>query len=518
MHDEKHIEESPTAQELETGDVALNLVGEHAHAFDPATEARVLRKVDRFFLPYLDFNIMTKSTTLPLALNWLTYCKAILGSAILFGMTADLSLSVVVDPNTKPPTVSTNRLSWATSLFYFGMLAGLYPLTIALQRLHTGRLLGGIVIVWSTTCMATAGISTWRGLYVQRFFLGFVESVIPTAATTIISNYYTQREQALRQTAWLWTPSAAIILGGLLNYGFAHIDGGSLRPWQYIYLLAGTLSLVFGLLCFAIPDSPVTAWFLTKEERIVAVERLRRGQTGVTSHKIKWSQVVEAFLDVKLYLLAIMSTASWTTNGAVTGFGPLIVSTFGWNSFQSILLQFPLAAVYGCSLVLGGFISSRVPNVRIVVLIIFSLPVIAGFTMIWKSTWSHHAATPLVGFALIGFYGAAAGQTFALSLSNTAGATKKTVMVSSVWAGFVVGNIVGPQLVKSQSRKQHYPELWLGLIICQCILVVCAGILYAVLRRANRKKDQRCGDEADKDRFAFQDLTDKANPYFRYVL
>lgn len=27
------------------------------------------------------------------------------------------------------------------------------------------------------------------------------------------------------------------------------------------------------------------------------------------------------------------------------------------------------------------------------------------------------------------------------------------------------GNIVGPQLVKSQTKAKHYPELWLGLII-----------------------------------------------------
>lgn len=32
-------------------DVAFRLVGEQAHAYDPATEARVVRKCDWFFLP-----------------------------------------------------------------------------------------------------------------------------------------------------------------------------------------------------------------------------------------------------------------------------------------------------------------------------------------------------------------------------------------------------------------------------------------------------------------------------------
>lgn len=127
------------------------------------------------------------------------YDKAILGSAVLFGMTKDLSLTVV-NTQTTPPTTSTQRLSWATSVFYFGMLAGLYPMTFALQRFNIGRILGGVVVVWAGICMLTAAVTTYEGLYAQRFFLGFVESIIPTGFMCIVSGYYTQEEQALRQS------------------------------------------------------------------------------------------------------------------------------------------------------------------------------------------------------------------------------------------------------------------------------------------------------------------------------
>lgn len=99
------------------------------------------------------------------------YDKAILGSATLFGMTSDLALSVK-DYSTSPPTVDTSRLSWATSIFYFGMLAGLYPMTFILQRFNVRTVLGPVVLIWAIVCAATAGVSTWQGLYVQRFFLG----------------------------------------------------------------------------------------------------------------------------------------------------------------------------------------------------------------------------------------------------------------------------------------------------------------------------------------------------------
>jgi hypothetical protein len=74
-------------------------------------------------------------------------------------------------------------------MFYFGMLAGLYPMTFVLQRFHVGRTLGGVATVWSLICMLTAAVKSWQGLYSQRFFLGFIESIIPRAFMTIISSY-----------------------------------------------------------------------------------------------------------------------------------------------------------------------------------------------------------------------------------------------------------------------------------------------------------------------------------------
>jgi MFS family permease len=238
------------------------------------------------------------------------YDKAILGSAVLFGMTTDLDLTIT-DRSTVPPSVDTSRLSWATSLFYFGMLAGLYPMSFALQRFDIGRVLGGIVVLWGGICMLTAAVTSYQGLYAQRFFLGFVESIVPTGFMCIVSGYYTQQEQSLRQSWWFSSTGLFTIIGGALNYGFAQISGGGLRSWQYIYLLAGALTVLFGVFCFAMPNSPVTAWFLTKEERFAAVERLRYSQTGVRCTKIKMSQVKESLLDVKVYLIFIMMASAY---------------------------------------------------------------------------------------------------------------------------------------------------------------------------------------------------------------
>jgi MFS family permease len=432
-------------------------------------------------------------------------------------MTTDLHLSTI-DRSTTPPTTSTARLSWATSLFYFGMLAGLYPMTFALQRFNLGRILGGVVILWSLICMLTAAVTTYQGLYVQRFFLGFVESIIPTGFMCIVSSYYTQQEQALRQSWWFSSTGLFTIIGGALNYGFAQITAGELKRWQYIYILAGCLTFLFGLWCFILPNSPATAFFLKPSERIVAVERLRKSATGVRCQAIKGYQLREAVLDVKIYLVFILMASAYTVNGAVSGFGPLIVSTFGWSTLGSILWQFPLGGICFFTILLSGYASAKIPNIRLIVLVVNCLPVIAGCAMIWKSKWTHHAALPVAGYSIIGTFGAVVSQTISIGMSNVAGATKKSAMAAAIFAAYCVGNIVGPQLIKSQTKSKHYPELWTGLIICYCITIVTAGALYVVLWKENKRRDATEVDEVERDRVAFMDLTDGENPYFRYVL
>lgn len=78
-----------------------------------------------------------------------------------------------------------------------------------------------------------------------------------------------------------------------------------MTPWQYIYVLAGGLTFLFGIWCFFLPNSPLTAWFLSAEERVVAIERLRQGQTGVKNQTIKTGQIKEALLDAKVWLVAL---------------------------------------------------------------------------------------------------------------------------------------------------------------------------------------------------------------------
>lgn len=289
-------------------DIALTIVPENAQPWDKNLERRIVRKIDFILLPIMFIGY-----------SLVYYDKAILGGAAVFGITTDLHLRVLV-PDTKPPRYSTLRLSWATSLFYFGMLAGLFPLTYLFQRFHAGRTIGTVVIIWGAVAMSTAGVTTYHGLYAQRFFLGFCESIVPTAFMVIVSGYYTQAEQTWRQCLWYSSTGGMTVMGALINYGFAHIPKtAALRPWQYLYLTAGAITVLFGIGLLFLPNSPADAWFLNAEERRIAVERLRGGQMGVRCQKIKGYQILEAVKDIKVWLITMSMGIAYVINGGVSG-------------------------------------------------------------------------------------------------------------------------------------------------------------------------------------------------------
>ncbi len=61
--------------------------------------------------------------------------------------------------------------------------------------------------------------------------------------------------------------------------------------------------------------------------------------------------------------------------------------------------------------------------------------------MIWKSTWSHHAATPVVGYTIIGFFGPVVSLIISIGMANVAGATKKSFTAAAIFIAYCVGNV-----------------------------------------------------------------------------
>ena len=143
----------------------------------------------------------------------------------------------------------------------------------------------------------------------------------------------------------------------------------------------GPITVVWGLfIAWHLPSSPATARWLTQEQRLMAIERIRANKTGTAAQGIKWHQVREAGRDPRLYLCALAVFSASVPNGGISSFGATIVAGFGFRTKQTTLLGMSTG---GCETVamLIGVVLSRWTKMRGVPAALCILVAIIGAVM-----------------------------------------------------------------------------------------------------------------------------------------
>lgn len=68
-----------------------------------------------------------------------------------------------------------------------------------------------------------------------------------------------------------------------------------------------------------LPNEPSSARFLNAVDKTKAVDRVQENMTGIKNNTWKWSQSIEALLDVKIWLLVSIQLAQNIANGGLHG-------------------------------------------------------------------------------------------------------------------------------------------------------------------------------------------------------
>ena len=161
--------------------------------------------------------------------------------------------------------------------------------------------------------------------------------------------WYLKKEQGSRTGIWFAQNAVANALGSFLAYGLAKHDAAgdfTIPGWKVLFVLLGGLTVVLGLaVLFFLPDSVRSARFLSDDDRLLAVRRVKSNQTGVGSKKHQWYQVKEALLDPLTWLYCLYALAVNIFNGAVTSFFSILIKALGFNGLDSLLLSAPGGAV-----------------------------------------------------------------------------------------------------------------------------------------------------------------------------
>ncbi|KAJ7623484.1 MFS general substrate transporter [Roridomyces roridus] len=472
-------------------DFIADLSDMNATELDQAEVKRIERKIEWLILPALSVCYMFYYVD-----------KTTLSYAAIFGIKKDLNLG--------------------KSEYAVGWLGWAIPTNMLMQKFPLNKYLAVNIFVWGVLLMAQAASRNFTDIAILRTLSGAAEAVADPAFVLITSTWYTRAQQPSRIGVWYCSNGIGIALGGLLGFGIGE-SSPYLAHWKYEFLIIGALCAAWSIFLYlVVPDSPYESHWFTRRERLIIVSRKRDDQNGTDNRRWDASQVLEAFLDIKIYLFFLFGFTANVPNGGTSNFGTLIVQGFGFNTFETTLMQIPYGTVIVLFILAAIYANNRLPpGNRTYLMVATNIPTVFGFSMV---AWAKPKAARLIGFCDTDETQGASNATFVVGLSlvsgNVGGQTKKALASAAVFLGVATGNIVGPFLFLDRQA----PTYITGVVACMVsrileIVVILALRLVFVL--ANRKRDRAVAEgrvEYDERETALQDLSDWKNPAFRYVL
>lgn len=222
-----------------------------------------------------------------------------------------------------------------------------------------------------------------------------------------------------------------------------------------IFLFTGLVTILsVPVVAWKLDNEPGTARFLTETEQYMAVERLRANQAGADSREIRWAQVLEVFTDLKTYLFFVMSLGNNIGAQVINTFGPLVLNGLGFDPYVTSLLTIPFGAMQVMVILFVAYAAVKV-RWKSLTLGSILLPIIVGLVILFLlPRTSNNTAGLLIGYYLLSFIFGCNTLIVAWIVANTAGQTKRSVIMSVFNAASSAGNIMGPLLFRSQDAPK----------------------------------------------------------------
>lgn len=254
--------------------------------------------------------------------------------------------------------------------------------------------------------------------------------------------------------------------------------------------------------------------------------------------------VAEAGIEPKTYLWIGMAMLLNIGASVTNVFGPLILSGLGFDKYETTLLNMPFGALQLIVILVASYLAQKA-RLKAAILAAFMLPVVAGLAILYAipRTQSVQGAL-LAGYYLLAFLFGGNPLIVTWIVGNTAGTTKKSIVMSLYNAATSAGNIVGPLLFSEKDAPAYHP----GLRACLGIFVALVAVVFiqwgnlVVLNRTQERRRVRNGkpakmvDRSMMDQYqeeghqedredgeqqigdnAFLDLTDRENDEFVYI-
>lgn len=210
--------------------------------------------------------------------------------------------------------------------------------------------------------------------------------------------WYLKVEQPFVSACWQAMLGAQSAIGGLLGFGFYHVQKThGLFGWQWMTIAIALFSFVAGtVILLFLPDSPTQARWATEDEKVKFVERVRSNNQGIKQKHFRRDQLVEAFTDPYTLVLFGLAFTQTLVVGGINTFNNLLMNkAFGFTVLQSQLLNIPLGAMTILTYFLITGLIKRF-NQTLLIMMAFTIPNIIGSIVLLTVTPSDKTKGGLV--------------------------------------------------------------------------------------------------------------------------
>lgn len=384
--------------------------------------------------------------------------------------------------------IDQNQYNNINTLFYVGFFVGQIPGAFSLQRFRLSHVLCVIVVLWTILIFLICAAQNYGGLLALRFFLGFFEASAIPLLTTTNGMFMTKNERASTQPIFYASCMALPIPIGFIAYGVLHANT-TIGDYRILNIIIGALTLVLTVfIWFFYPDSPVTAKFLSRDEKVWVIRRVQRTQhNSIKQRRFKRHHAVEALKDPISWLIFGFFLLQQLANNLPYQQTILYTQMGGISSLDSTLVTVAGAGYSVLWAFFAAFILWRFPNTTCFCVIWSTIPAWVG-SVVAVSLDIHNSIGVLAAICL-------ASQSFGVPwicafglASSTAGSSysKRVTRNAMIMCAYSIANIISPQLWQERDAPRFVPAWIVQIVLSFTVAPALIGIVWFILARRNR--------------------------------
>ncbi|KAK1218088.1 hypothetical protein PQX77_019246 [Marasmius sp. AFHP31] len=456
---------------------------ENAHRFDPDArwtwreEKRVVRKID---------------------------IRIMIWAAIMF-FSLDLDRSNISQANTDnfldDLNMNTNDFNLGNSLFRICFLIAELPSQLISKRVGPDVWIPTQMTLWSIVALCQFWLKGRSSFLAFRCLLGFLQGGFIPDVVLYLSYFYTKSELPIR-LAFFWLSNyAADIISAFLATAILKMRGiGGLSGWRYLFLLEGILTLLVGLISFAMmPAGPTQTkawyrpkgWFNDREEIIMVNRILRDDPTKSDMHNrqgLSPKMIWKALQDWRLWPVYALGLVHMMPVGPPQTYLTLSLRNLGFDTTESNLLSIPSTVIGAVTMIATAYLSEIIDSrvLATIVLQLWALPLLIALYTFNRETsqWVYFAVVTLItGFPYIHPIQVAWASRNSWSVSN------RTVS-ASVYNMFVqLGAIVYAQIYRNEDKPLYKRgnRALIGICSMNIVLYISTYFFYKYLNKRREK-------------------------------